>query len=118
MEEHLLLYLILMWQIILPQVKSQAPGDEDSFCTTLSASIVPPSYPSNFMILLDSYNYINLLPVFTPNSGVWQQVDIDGRLGGNGGTTSVGSYIQLLNDSDEITLSLSVLFYVLYSGSK
>ena len=118
MEEHLLLYLILMWQIILPQVKSQAPGDDDNFCTTLSASILPPSYPPNSVILMDSYNYVNLIPVLTPNSGVWQQVDIDGRLGVNGGTTSVGSYIQLLNDSDEITLSLSVLFYVLCSGSK
>ena len=96
MEEHLLLYLILVWQIILPQVKSQAPGDEDSFCTTLSSSIIPPSYQPNSVILMDSYNYINLIPVLTPNSGVWQQVDIDGRLGVNGGASIVGSYIQLL----------------------
>ena len=94
MEEYL--YLILMWLIILPQVKSQAPGDEDSFCTTLSASIVPPSYPPNVMILMDSYNYINLIPVLNPSSGVWQQVDIDGRLGVNGGASIVGSYMQLL----------------------
>ena len=96
MEEHLLLYLILMWQIILPQVKSQAPGDEDSFCTTLSSSIIPPFYPPNSVILMDSYNYLQLIPVLNPNSGVWQQVDIDGRLGGTGGASIVGSYIQLL----------------------
>ena len=96
MEVYLLLYLILTWQIILSQVKSQAPGDEDSFCTTLSASIIPPFYPPNSVILMDSYNYINLIPVLNPNSGVWQQVDIDGRLGVNGGASIVGSYIQLL----------------------
>ena len=96
MEGHFLLYLILMWLIILPQVKSQAPGDEDSHCTTLSASIIPPFYPPNSVILMDSYNYIQLIPVLTPNSGVWQQVDIDGRLGVNGDASTVGSYIQLL----------------------
>ena len=75
---------------------SQAPGDEDSFCTTLSISIIPPFYPPNSVILMDSYSYINLIPVLDPNSGVWQQVDIDGRLGVNGGASRVGSYIQLL----------------------
>ena len=45
---------------------------------------------------MDSYNYINLIPVLTPNSGVWQRIDIDGRLGVNGGASIVGSYIQLL----------------------
>ena len=103
MEEHLLFYL-LMWQIILPQLKSQAPGDEDSFCTTLSASILPPYYPPNSVILMDSYNYIQLIPDLTPNSGVWQQVDIDGRLGVNGGASIVGSYMQLL--MTVMTLSL------------
>ena len=93
MEEYLLLYLILTWQIMLSQVMSQAPGDGDSFCTTLSISVDPPSYPPNLMILMDSYHYINLIPVLDPNGGVWQQVDIDGRLGGTGGTTSVGSYM-------------------------
>ena len=96
MEEHLLWCLILMWQIILPQVKLQAPGDEDSFCTTLSASIIPPFYSSNSMILMDSFHYINLIPVLNPNNGVWQQVDIDGRLGVNGAASIVGSYMQLL----------------------
>ena len=94
MEVYLLLYLT--WQIILSQVKSQAPGDEDSFCTTLSASIIPPFYPPNSVILMDSYNYINLIPWLSPNSGVWQQVDIDGRLDVNSAATNVGSYIQLL----------------------
>ena len=47
-----------------------APGDEDSFC-------VPqlPVHPPNVRILMDSFNYINLLP---PHSGaVWQSVDND-----------------------------------------
>ena len=96
MEVYLLLYLILTWQIILSQVKSQAPGDEDSFCNTLSASILPPFYPPNSVILMDSYNYINLIPVLNPNGGVWQQVDIDGRLDVNGGASIVGSYMHLL----------------------
>ena len=85
--------MILTWQIMLSQVMSQAPGDGDSFCTTLSASIIPPFYPPNLMILMDSYHYINLIPVLDPNSGVWQQVDIDGRLGVNGGASIVGSYM-------------------------
>ena len=41
---------------------------------------------------MDSYNYIQLIPVLSPNSGVWQQVDIDGRLR-NDAATSVGSYM-------------------------
>ena len=58
-------------------VSASAPGDEDSFCVNPDESSVtpPPVHPPNFRILMDSFNYINLLP---PHGGaVWQFVDND-----------------------------------------
>ena len=63
--------------IIMSVVSAGAPGDADSFCTDElpSRGTPPPIYPPNLKILLDSYNYVNLLP---PQDGaVWQAVDND-----------------------------------------
>ena len=57
--------------MMFPLTSARAPGDADSFCTTVFPSSVniPPIYPPNLKILLDSYNYVNLLP---PQDGaVW-----------------------------------------------
>lgn len=70
-------FILVLWQIV-GFVFSQAPGDADNFCTERSSSILPPVYPPNFKSLMDSYNYIELLPVIKmPDHGVWQEVDID-----------------------------------------
>ena len=69
--------LIVVFSALASTVSPSAPDDVDLFCTNLeaSSSIPPPVYPPNSRILLDSYNYINLLP---PHDGaVWQQVDND-----------------------------------------
>ena len=63
--------------VMFPLTSDGAPGDEDSFCINelLSSGTIPPIYPPNSKILLDSYNYVNLLP---PQDGaVWQAVDND-----------------------------------------
>ena len=63
--------------VLVSVVSAGAPGDEDSFCTNElpSSGTIPPIYPPNSNILLDSYNYVNLLP---PQDGaVWQAVDND-----------------------------------------
>ena len=53
-------------------VSARAP--EDAECTGFSG-ITPPGYPPNSRVLMDSYNYVNLLP---PHQGaVWQVVDND-----------------------------------------
>ena len=54
-----------------------APGDEEGLCDNLrSLGTVPtPDYDPTMVILMDTWNYQNLLP---PRSGaVWQQVDND-----------------------------------------
>ena len=63
------------------------PGDEHSFCTDTSINhnaITPPQYPSNVKILMDSYNYIDLLLPHT--YAVWMQVDNDNNNRGGTGT--------------------------------
>ena len=54
-----------------------APGDEEGLCDNFrSLGTVPtPDYDPTLVILMDTWNYQNLLP---PRSGaVWQQVDND-----------------------------------------
>ena len=81
---------LLVLHIVLLEVMSQAPGDHDSFCTSLSASVTPPSYPPNSKILMHSFNYINLIPVVNPQAGVWQQVDVDGAVDDSGAASNIG----------------------------
>ena len=67
---------IFLLSILLPVATASAPGDEHSFCTDeLQASDMtpPPVYSPNSRILMDSYNYISLLPPH--DRAVWQQVD-------------------------------------------
>ena len=54
-----------------------APGDEDQVCRDLrEGGVVPiPAYSANMRILMDSWNYLNLLPDRT--GAVWDQVDND-----------------------------------------
>ena len=54
-----------------------APGDEEQLCRDLRADGVTsiPAYSANMKVLMDSWNYQNLLP---PRIGaVWDQVDND-----------------------------------------
>ena len=54
-----------------------APGDEEDLCADLRAggTIPTPVYSPTMRILMDSWNYQNLLP---PRMGaVWTQVDND-----------------------------------------
>ena len=54
-----------------------APGDEDQLCRELrtSGEAPIPAYSANMRVLMDSWNYQNLLP---PHTGaVWDQVDND-----------------------------------------
>ena len=59
---------------LLPVATAQAPGDEDLFCMNL---LNQSAIPANADILMDSYNYIRLLPVQGQSNNVWQQVDND-----------------------------------------
>ena len=56
-----------------------APGDEESVCEQLRAiGAAPiPAYSANMRVLMDSWNYQNLLPERT--GAVWDQVDNDGN---------------------------------------
>ena len=68
---------------ILSIATAQAPGDEDGLCIT-SEIVTPPVFPTKFKILMDSYNYINLLLPSKPTSSHWQQVDNDNTTDVNG----------------------------------
>ena len=69
--------LLLLVQLIALASGATAPGDEDDVCRTLRASGVIPTldHPANMKVLMDSWNYENLL---SPHTGaVWEQVDND-----------------------------------------
>ena len=69
----MLLYLV---SVVLV-VAGVAPGDEDPLCQQLRANGTAPmpSYAASIRVLLDSWNYENLLP---PHSGaVWTEVHIE-----------------------------------------
>ena len=77
--------------ILLSVVSASTPGDEHSFCTDelqASATTTPPVYPPNSRILMDSYNYVSLLPPH--DMSVWQQVDNDeNNIAGRGTSVSL-----------------------------
>ena len=71
--------LVLALLCVISEVVAQsvAPGDEEGICQDLrqQSIIETPNYAANMAILMDSVNYVNLLP---PRTGaVWQQVDND-----------------------------------------
>ena len=71
-------------------VASVAPGDEDQLlCENLRlARAAPiPAYSANMRVLMDSWNYQNLLP--SRIGAVWDQVDNDEN-NPSGMTTNVG----------------------------
>ena len=70
-----LLLLKVTWVAVM--VVGTAPGDEEDICLGLRADgFAPtPAYSPTMRILMDSWNYLNLLP---PRTGaVWDQVDND-----------------------------------------
>ena len=62
--------------VVLSRATAQVHGDGKQFCADLNM-VDPPLYPANTIILMDSYNYINLLTPVTPFDSIWQQVDND-----------------------------------------
>ena len=86
---------ILGTLLLVSAVSASAPDDVESFCTNLSVaspSTLPPVYPPNSRILMDSFNYINLLP---PHAGaVWQRVDNDNNNDAGRGTEVSISCVQ------------------------
>lgn len=66
--------VLLQTLLIALKASAIAPDDAHTFCTE-SSHCAAPVHPPNYRILLDSFNYLNLLP---PHDGaVWQQVDND-----------------------------------------
>ena len=88
---------VVVLHFILSLVQSQAPGDGDPFCTQLSMSITPPTYPPNTRILMDSLHYLQLLSPVPSIPAAWQQVDVDGRTSSSGASTEVSSYLVVAN---------------------
>ena len=71
---HLALFFVLL---LLKNGISIAPGDEEPLCEKLRAQGTAPipAYSTNMRVLMDSWNYQNLLPDRT--GSVWDQVDND-----------------------------------------
>ncbi len=88
---------IIFLSVLVSLTLSSAPDDVDSFCTNVSSSTPPPVHPPNSRILMDSYNYINLLP---PHNGpAWQMVDNDNNnLPGRGTEVSDVCALEKLKD--------------------
>ena len=83
-----LLALLLYLCTIFVAVGAVAPGDEEPLCANLRAGGVAPipAYSANTRVLMDSWNYENLLPQRT--GAVWDQVDNDMNNPSYGGTTT------------------------------
>ena len=71
--------LLVALSCVVSEVVAQgvAPGDEEDDCRGLRERMIieSPNYAPNMAILMDSDNYLNLLPNRT--GAVWQQVDND-----------------------------------------
>ena len=54
-----------------------APGDEEALCERIrvDGAAPTPAYSSSMRVLMDSWNYLNLLP--SHPGAVWDQVDND-----------------------------------------
>ena len=68
--------------IFVSPCSAQAPGDEDEHCTIDYAS--PPVYSDTERNLMDSYNYLNLLPgngTEAPpiSNAIWSDMSYDGN---------------------------------------
>lgn len=82
--EKLDLALSLILLTMLSAVTARAPGDGDVFCSLKRSLVIHPVYSSNTKILMDSFDYLNLLP---PHDGaLWQQLDLDDNNEIGGGT--------------------------------
>ena len=85
-----------------------APGDEEQLCEQLRAQGTAPipAYSANMRVLMDSWNYQNLLP--TRTGAVWDQVDNDTN-NAIGFTTNVSAvYINKLSIIHTMVLKLLV----------
>ena len=73
----MIVLLALVLLNVLVKVCTVAPGDIDPICSELRRNgIAPkPAYTPNMSVLMDSYDYRNLLPSRT--GAIWQQVDND-----------------------------------------
>ena len=78
MASALLVTLLVELLLKVNRGSSVAPGDEDQLlCENLRSirAAATPAYSANMRVLMDSWNYQNLLP---PRPGaVWDQVDND-----------------------------------------
>ena len=74
----MLYYHILCVALSLSVITGRAPGDGDDFCTNtlpVTDGVVAPVHPSNAKILMDSFDYLNLLPPH--DTPAWQRLDLD-----------------------------------------
>ena len=71
------LYLLAVLLQLIVVVSTVAPGGEEPLCDELRGlgSIPTPDYDPTMRVLMDTWNYNNLLPVRT--GSVWEQVDND-----------------------------------------
>ena len=80
---------------ILSPCSAQAPGDEDADCTGAEDA---PTYPDTVKNLMDSYNYLQLLPGNgTGNTPIQNAVWNDRSVDGNDvidSTTKVSTYVR------------------------
>ena len=69
--------ILIFLQLLTIAESAVAPRDENQLCRDLrAAGVVPiPAYSANTRILMDSWNYRNLLPDRV--GAVWDQVDND-----------------------------------------
>ena len=101
------LYSIPIFALLLSVVTGRAPGDGDNFCTNTLPNTdgsQAPVHPSNTKILMDSFNYLNLL--HPHDDAVWQQLDLDNNNVAGGGTE-----VSMLTLMVDVCLESSLLLH-------
>ena len=100
------LYSISIFALLLSVVTGRAPGDGDDFCTNTlpSTEIQAPVHPSNAKILMDSFNYLNLLPPHA--EAVWQQLNLD-----DNNVAGAGTEVSMLTLMVDVCLESSLLLH-------
>ena len=71
------MYHLLILLMLFLYTSGQAPGDHDAFCRVDDVNNATHTFPQNWKVLVDTYDYINLFACSIPPP-VWKERDVDG----------------------------------------
>ena len=70
--------LLVLLTLLVEATWQAAPGDEDAVCVAAARSEAPPYSPAR-RVLMDTYNYRDLLTESEGGGSVWRTLDVAGE---------------------------------------